>query len=214
MYSKIKNIQNNWWSEDDINLIVKELLAQQIKGIENKIKVLKVELKNTKWRKADKINWEINILKMMKKDPNMESEIRKKVKNSLYQVWTNSVSSIWNLLKSLEDNESAGLEANILIDHNSDIVQKIKDQESTDALKKLLETVLAKEERTVIIHRYGLFWNDILLLDSLWKKINKSAERVRQIFKNAQNKLSIRSFDEVTASLSPTKPFLIEKKNN
>ena len=212
MFSKIKNLQNSWESTVlEIEEIVVELIKQHVQKIDWKIKVLKSELKNKKGRAAEKLKWEIKLLKEMTIDEYFKDNIRKKVKNTIEKITSNSVSSIWTLLKNLDDDEWYGLEANILIDENADIVKQLHNTEKSEAIKQLLDVVLTKEEKTVIIHRFGLFWADTLLLETLWKKINKSAERVRQVFKNATNKLSIRSFDEATAGLSANKKILERK---
>lgn len=214
MFSKIKNITNSWWSiELETDEIIDALIKQHITKINTKINDLKKSLTSKKWRSADKVKKEIELLKEMLKNDDYKENITKKVKNTIEKITTNSVSSIWALLDWYEDDEWNWIEANILIDDSVNLEKKIQNDEQTEAIKKLLDVVLTEEEKTVIIHRFWLFWADILLLETLGKKINKSAERVRQVYKNAKNKLSIRAFDEVVSQLNSDKKLVELSKN-
>lgn len=213
LFSKIKNLANKWESIEDseIDLIVNELLKENNEKNNKKIKEIEKQIKNTSGRDAEKLKDEIILLKEMQKDPNYRTNLSKKVKNTIEKINSNAVYSIWNMLKNLEDDETWGMEANILIDESADIEQAYKNNERAEEMRTLVEKTLTKEEFTVIKHRFWLFGADILLLETLWKKINKSAERVRQVLKNAQEKLAIKKFDQVASSLNREKKLLQNK---
>lgn len=58
-----------------------------------------------------------------------------------------------------------------------------------DKLRELLAETLTEKEAAVLIARYGLDGNPALSLEQAGKKFNLSRERIRQIERDAKNKL-------------------------
>jgi len=221
LFSKIKNINNTDWeySEKDLDKIVDELEKNDQKKIDKKIKELKYQEKKLKWKELDRIKIEIEALEAAKKDTKKSREnIRKKVKNALERINDNSVSSIWSILKNIDDdNETGGLEANILIDETANIEENLKNEEASRELKWILKSILSEEEYFVLKNNYWLFDTNSLKLYSVWKIKNVTTERVRQIRDRAKEKISQVKMDKVAKFLSKENPFLHcedKKKNN
>ena len=95
-----------------------------------------------------------------------------------------------------EDDEMSIDSMSFMEDHtmwvHDDMVFNEEILELQDSIKK----ILTDEEQMVIIHRFGLFGSDKLLLKDLWEKLWKTEERVRQIETRALNTLSINYFDK------------------
>lgn len=85
---------------------------------------------------------------------------------------------------------------NTLWDIWMDLSSNIIESEEVETLRKIITSVLTEEEQKILVYRYGLFWHNQLLLKDLWKKLNKSEERIRQIEGRVLNKLSIKYFDK------------------
>jgi len=215
LFSKIKNLatKGSDIEQTDIDIIVNSLLKENKEKIDKKIKGLKKDLKNTTWLDQAKIKKEIEILKEIKNDKEYKEKLYKKVQNTIEKINTNSVYSIWSLLKNLEDDEGSWVETNILIDENADIEKTLRNKEKSEELKTLIDATLTEEEKQVLLHHYWAFWYDKLLLDTQWKAINKSAERVRQLLERTYEKLSIKDFDKVVATLNKNKKILSKKWN-
>lgn len=213
MFSKIKNLQN----QDSLESEIDEITHEWIKMKQNNMKVKIADLRKEKrqlndGRDKDRLSNEIKILEEMSKSETKNFEnIRKKIENTIKIIWTNSVSSMWNMLRNMEDDETDGLESNIFIDKDADIESMMKNKERDDELKDLLSTVLTEEQQIVVIRSFGIFGEEMLSLESIWKLINKSAERVRQILQTSCERLSIRMFDKEARSLSPKRKMVEQR---
>lgn len=128
-------------------------------------------------------------------------KLRSRVKDAIEKKWFAEVFSMDTLVNKYEDSDGNSYEEILLEDKETNIVSSVLKKEDEEKLEKFMRVVLTDEEFLVVAHREGLFWEDKLLLETLWKKINKSAERVRQILNKALQKLSIKSFDEYSQDL-------------
>jgi len=93
------------------------------------------------------------------------------------------------------DNEISLDSMPFMEDKNEHLETSVLEKEKVVELQDTIKKILSKEEQTVIIHRYWLFWADQLLLKDLWEKLGKTEERIRQIENRALTMLSIRYFD-------------------
>lgn len=186
--------------ENNIDKITDIIYQQSVKNSKKRVDDIKDLIKENPKNKKE-LEDKIKKIQSDFKEKHSIDRLRGKIEDAILNKTYSEVYSMEFLLKNLEDWEENARESLILEDKENNIIKNLISKEEEEKLKKFLQTILNEEELLVIMHRFKIFWEDELLLDTLWKKFNKSAERVRQIYNNAIQKLSIKTFDEYMNSL-------------
>lgn len=191
----IENVHN------EVDLIVEKIYQQTNKTLLEKRTILKEELKYCRNELKQDIEFKIKEINKKLQDHTVKEKLQEKVKDAIDKKWHSEVYSMDFLLRNFESEDESWIESNLLEDKSYDITRELIEKEDNEKLICFLKTVLTNEELTVVVHRYWLFWEDELLLETLWKKLDKSAERVRQVLNKTIQNLSIKNFDEYTHNL-------------
>jgi len=171
-----------WW----INQSMSRALMEQTKSV--KIPVYVQELYGTAYR-AKK-----TLMKNLKREPSA-LEIANKVRVS-----ENVIKSIFKTdhntfsLDSTIKNFQNKTHLDILTDSNSLDCEKLLELESLNREIRNSLSVLNFREREIIKYRFGIDNSESYTLDTLGKKYGLTRERIRQIEKNALNKIAYSNF--------------------
>ena len=79
-----------------------------------------------------------------------------------------------------------------ILDESNDSEKEVMDKKEQEDIRELLENKsITKNERIVLIKRYGLYDNEPATLKDVGEELNLSAERIRQIQKSGEVKIKI-----------------------
>lgn len=171
-----------WW----INQSMSRALMEQTRSV--KIPVYVQELYGTVYR-AKK-----TLMKILKREPSA-LEIANKVRvseNIVKSIFKNDYNT-FSLDSTMKDFQNK-THLDILTDNNSIEGEKLLELEDLNREIRNSLSVLNFREREIIKYRFGIDNSESYTLDTLGKKYDLTRERIRQIEKNALNKIAYSKF--------------------